>query len=238
MRGEWTQLFGFLKRPSLPEQSDLRLRNGSVAILRMLSLDFAAMSLLLLVALVVVTIGIDIPETALAGLHLSWSLVFFVVVMAPLLEEIAFRGWLSGKPGHVLALVVIGVGGVAAAMLGASNTGQEASSGVALALMAAVLLAGILLFVLRKKPPMAWFQAIFPVLFWLSTLAFALIHLLNFGEDNWVILLPLVLPQFILGMLLGYLRVNYGLWTAIALHMIHNGLIISVVMAAGSAGGS
>ena len=51
-------------------------------------------------------------------------------------------------------------------------------------------------------------------------------------------LLPLVLPQFILGAMLGYLRVHYGLWTAIALHMIHNGLIITIVLAASKAAGA
>ena len=85
---------------------------------------------------------------------------------------------------------------------------------------------------------MRWFRTLFPAMFWLSTIAFACIHLANFSEGNWMTLLPLVLPQFILGALLGYLRVNYGLWTVIALHMIHNGLIITIVLAASKAAGA
>jgi len=35
--------------------------------------------------------------------------------------------------------------------------------------------------------------------------------------------------------MLGYLRVRYGLWSSILLHMLHNGAFISLVLLAGSA---
>ena len=33
-----------------------------------------------------------------------------VVLGAPVLEEAAFRGWLSGRPGHLLAYAALGAG--------------------------------------------------------------------------------------------------------------------------------
>ena len=49
-------------------------------------------------------------------------------------------------------------------------------------------------------------------------------------------LLPLVLPQFVIGAILGYTRVTYGLWASILLHALHNGAFISLVLLASSAG--
>ena len=55
-------------------------------------------------------------------------------------------------------------------------------------------------------------------IFWLTVLMFG----------SLAILLPLVLPQFILGMLLGYVRVRIGLWSAILLHAAHNATALSI----------
>ncbi|MBL4718020.1 MAG: CPBP family intramembrane metalloprotease, partial [Erythrobacter sp.] len=72
--------------------------------------------------------------------------------------------------------------------------------------------------------------------FWLSTLAFASVHLFNFPAEDMAMALPLVLPQFATGTMLGYLRVHYGLWASVLLHLLHNGAFISLVLLAGSAG--
>lgn len=230
-REEWNGYLAFLRQPRLPANAALPWHSGFAAIVRMLTLDFGIMLTLAMFALLVVTLGAELPETALAGLEIDLRLALTVVVVAPLVEELAFRGWLSGKPGHVLAFVIMLVGGVVAAMLAAGATGEAASAQVALAILAAVVLAAIALFVLRRRPALPWFSGLFPVFFWLSVVAFASVHLLNYDEGHLLALLPLVLPQFILGTILGYMRVHYGLWTCILLHMAHNGLIIGAVAA-------
>jgi membrane protease YdiL (CAAX protease family) len=40
----------------------------------------------------------------------------------------------------------------------------------------------------------------------------------------------LVIPQLIAGMNLGYARISNGLWSDMLLHMLHNGLLISLVL--------
>ena len=44
-------------------------------------------------------------------------------------------------------------------------------------------------------------------------------------------LLPLVLPQLLLALILGYLRVNRGLLTGAGLHMLHNTLFVGLMLA-------
>ena len=59
---------------------------------------------------------------------------------------------------------------------------------------------------------------------------FALAHLANYTEGEAVLLLPLVVPQLLAGLIFGYARVTYGLWSGMLLHMMHNALFISLVV--------
>ena len=211
-----------------------------VATLRMLLLDFAIMLALLAIAGIVMAAGTELPETAIAGMEMTALLIFAAVIAAPLLEEIAFRGWLSGRPGHVLACVVIFVAVYAHSQAGgitSDGTAEEAPALVmaSVGVVVAIVVGLVLIFSLRKRDAMNWFQRLFPLFFWLSTLAFSLVHLYNFEADQMMMALPLVLPQFATGAILGYVRVSYGLWASILLHTLHNGTFIGLVLLAGQA---
>ena len=60
-------------------------------------------------------------------------------------------------------------------------------------------------------------------IFWVLTLGFGLVHLGNFdlGNWNWMMLL-LVVPQIILWIMLGFVRMQRWLGRSIYLHMFHN----------------
>ena len=225
MVGEWRRLFAFLKRPSL----DVSAQSDSPFIVlgRIYALDMLAMLVLVTLAGAAIAAGFYIPQTALAGQEFTPALILLVILGAPVLEEVGFRSWLSGKPGHIGALILVGVGVAGFAV----THGSTAMAGTAI-LAAALIGAVAALIVLRKRPSMRWFVALFPGFFWLSTFAFALVHLANFEEGALGILLPLVLPQLILGGLLGYVRVRIGLWAAILLHAVHNATAMGIAMLA------
>lgn len=230
-RGEWRAWLAFLKHPTLPDQV-APVGRSALGMVRMLGLDLMVMIVLITAIGVATAMGLELPNNALNNLEMNASTIALIVLFAPLMEEIAFRSWLSGKPGIVLALALLVGGGIVGAVLAESRTGDDAQMAVGLTMIGALLLALVAIVVLWKRPPMGWFRTIFPGLFWLSTLGFALIHLANYTEGAPEILLPLVIPQFVLGSILGYVRVHYRLWSAIALHMLHNGLIVGVVLAA------
>lgn len=222
MRAEWRRAGAFLMRPTLAEAGACAA--PSSMLLRIYTLDIVLMALLMLAAGAVAAAGIELPETALAGMEITIWIALGAIIAAPVLEEILFRGWLSGKPGHVFALVSLAAG---AGIFTAIGDDKPLVSLPFLVIGFAAAL--VLLIVLRRKPPMGWFTRAFPLFFWIATAAFALIHLGNFEEVSlW--LLPLVLPQFILGALAGYVRVQIGLWGAIVLHMMHNATLIAIVM--------
>lgn len=236
MRGEWSRFFTFLKKPVLPGRAARPQLSSVKAILRMLGLDLIVMSVLLGTAFAVMAAGVEIPKTAISTMKMTPELAFMAIVFAPIAEEIAFRSWLSGRSGHIAALLLVfGVGGALAAS-GMTNS-PETVNVKAIGAAAALLVGAVaVLWALRRRDAMGWFQKLFPLFYWFSAVLFAGIHLLNFSVENMVTILPLILPQFAIGLVLGYLRVNYGLWSSMLLHMLHNTAFITLVALAGTAG--
>ncbi|BDI59553.1 lysostaphin resistance A-like protein [Qipengyuania nanhaisediminis] len=218
---EWRRVLAFLRRPTLPTFTETA--GAWRVIARVYALDMAVMFALIATAAIVIASGIDLPRTALADIDFTLPIVLGVIIAAPVFEEIVFRGWLSGKPGPVLALIAIIAGAGAFAAIGPALPLVRG-----LVLVFALVVAVAALVALRRKPAMNWFERGFPVLFWLSALAFALVHLANFSEGSLAMLLPLVIPQFVLGTLLGYVRVHIGLWAAIVLHAMHNATALTI----------
>jgi hypothetical protein len=100
--------------------------------------------------------------------------------------------------------------------------------------IAGVVLAIVVLWRNRGRPPMPFFRRHFRWFYFLSTLAFASVHLTNFTEGNALILLPLTLPQLPLGLILGYARVQFGLWAGVLLHAAHNSLFVGLLLVGAS----
>ncbi|MXP42239.1 CPBP family intramembrane metalloprotease [Altererythrobacter soli] len=198
---------------------------------QLLALDLLLMAVLIGGMAALTALGLRLPGHLLQDLELSLPLIALIVVGAPLGEELVFRGWLSGRPGHVgasLAILAAAVLGWAALLLLPGARGAFAL--LALAVIGTIA-AAILLWRKRRRPPMALFARHARWFYLFSALAFASVHLANFTEGNAAILLPLTLPQFLLGLILGYARVTFGLWAGILLHALHNTLFISLVLA-------
>lgn len=194
--------------------------------MRLLAIDIAAMILLITMAMVIIAIGFELPESDLAGLDFGMGVVLALVLAAPLGEEIIFRGWLSGRPAHIGAVFAL-LAGLALALIAAS---AERGLLAAAALGGGLLLSLILGWNLRRREAPRWFARLFPVFFWLSTVSFAFVHVFNFGGEAMLLALPLVAPQFVTGAILGYARVTCGLWASILLHASHNGIAVGAVL--------
>ena len=226
----FSTLTAFLKRPRLPERATGFGLVGLKGVARLYLVDVLAMCALAVVALAVLAMGVEFPENQLDGIELTPGWIATIVIGAPIFEELLFRSWLSGRPGHVGGALALGAGVAGGGLL------AESSFAVGIgALAVGVILAAALIFTLRRRGPMRWFAFLFPAIFWLVTAAFAAVHMFNYTEGTWWVLLPLVVPQFIAGALFGYARVQYGLWAAVLLHALHNGSAVLLILAAGDA---
>jgi len=131
---------------------------------------------------------------------------FFAVIMAPLLEEVMFRLILRFRSNFlILWSIHIGV---------ALQLGQKRS--------------------LLKTARKIW-DKFYGWVFYLMTMAFGLMHIMNFEPSlNIYLLAPiLVAPQILIGINLGYLRVRFGLIWSILFHAFYNGVLMSIALLTG-----
>jgi membrane protease YdiL (CAAX protease family) len=224
--GEWRAFAAFLRRPVLPERVS-GIRPGAIAATaRLFALDLLLMALVLAAVGAASAAGFKFPANAIDKLPLGPQWLAIIILIAPISEEIVFRGWLSGRPGHVTAVVALLLGIAIPLASGMQGHPVLLLGGFSIGLVVALAL----LFWLRKHPPMAFFGRHFAWFYAAASLVFALVHLTNYSQGLSLNLLPLVVPQLLVGLILGYARVTYGLWSDVALHMAHNGLLIGLVV--------
>lgn len=75
-------------------------------------------------------------------------------------------------------------------------------------------------------------KSYFKAVFWVFTLLFGYIHLSNYAVTTSIVVfsLILVLPQILLGSILGFIRVRFGLSWAIALHAAYNLILLGPIL--------
>jgi membrane protease YdiL (CAAX protease family) len=223
---EWRAFGAFLRRPVLPERvTGIRL-HAIAATLKLFALDAALMAVLLALVGMATTFGVKFPANAIDNIKLGPLVLALIVVFAPVVEELIFRSWLSGRPGHVAAPIALVLGLAIPILSGVQGYPVLLLGGLAIG--AAVAL-GLLVW-LRKHPPFPFFSRHFVWFYAAASLLFALAHLTNYAGDAGAILLVLVVPQLLVGLILGYARVTYGLWSDMLLHMLHNGVLIGLLV--------
>jgi membrane protease YdiL (CAAX protease family) len=223
---EWRAFASVLKRPALPERMT-GIRIAALGrTLQLFCLDLLLMALLVGLVGLATAFGFHMPENEIDKLVLGPGWLAIIIVAAPLGEELIFRSWVSGRPGPVTAAIALAIG-IAVAVI----SGPQAHPILLLgSLGIAVIVAIGLLIWLRKRPAFAFFSRHFAWFYIASAVLFALAHLGNYGQAEMLILLPLVIPQLIAGLVFGYARVTFGLWSDMLLHMMHTGLLISLVL--------
>jgi uncharacterized protein len=140
----------------------------------------------------------------------SWLVLFFLAVFfAPILEELVFRFHLNLKPyaitfGLVFSLFFISSYWILMAMY--------------IIYMIALLLSVYYRYVLS-----------YAGVVYVSSIFFALVHISNYESfdvsRDFVFIPVLIGPQLMLGFILSYIRIHYGLVRAILFHGVYNGLL-------------
>ncbi len=222
------QLGAFLIRPQLTQPSGLRAKGALAAWGVLTALHIAVLLVVLMPFLHLWQQTFDLPSPdAFDALPDGW-LIPVSVLAAPVIEEMLFRGWLTGR-WRALWLLACTLGLVAAIAFGMTGLAPEQLGLLLLALLVAGLVGWI---VLRKRGAPGWFGAAFPAIFYLSALVFGLVHITNYPQVS-LLALPLVLPQTWSGLLLGYMRMRIGLVASMLTHGTANAVALSLALMAG-----
>lgn len=167
------------------------------------------------------------PPNAFEGLG-PLALWGGAVLLGPVLEELFFRGWMSGTRRALWLMAVILAGLVLFAALGRGK--PLVGGGI---LLATVVVAAIVWWRLRRRTdvPAAFVRA-FPALFYCTTAIFAAMHLFNYPTIT-LVAVPMVLPQLWSGVMFGYMRVRIGLAGSILNHIASNAIMLTAALLAG-----
>lgn len=228
------EIVQFLRKPFIP------VRNGNIRLDRRLNALFKIYLIYLLFTICIYLILSFIDKTFIVHFY-KYSILqqqqsinqklnelyghytfLIVVIIGPFLEEIIFRLPLNLKRFSIALSVCF----VTYRFCGGSFTHFNTNNPYGYLL---IILSAILFIVTIKWIPNKWIDFIkeryFAHFFYLSALIFAFVHITNFAPYNYNVLLlyPLfTLPQLIMGITIGYTRLNYGFVAGWFLHGLIN----------------
>ena len=146
--------------------------------------------------------------------------IFYGILLSPIIEELLFRLILVFNKKNLFILLLTALIMLVFFVI----------KGVILKIIPFFLLIVCLIIVIKyEEKCKSYFQTYFKMLFYLFAGIFAFLHFFNFlgiSSSNLLYLPLFVLPQFILGLILGYIRITYGLQYSIVFHAMVNCFII------------
>ncbi|MFC0206176.1 type II CAAX prenyl endopeptidase Rce1 family protein [Novosphingobium soli] len=206
----------------------LRRPGGWSALAVITALHVGAMLLVILplIAFWQTLFALPLPD-AFGKLPAGWLLPV-TLVAAPVLEEVIFRGWQSGRPRALWLLACF------AAFLVLAWQAKAVAPVALLGLLLGLAIAALAgwLWLRKRRAPSPVFARTYPALFWAAALLFAAVHLLNYPSTS-LLSLPMVLPQLWAGLLLGFTRQRLGLPAAMLQHAVANCVSMALAMAGG-----
>jgi len=224
--------FQFLRMPNLTKAPrNLGIRRTLSQVLRLYSPHLLATLLIGLVIGQVVTKGDNILFEDIFSKQSVWSVLFLVAVLAPIAEEIIFR--LPLRPAVLSISIPASIAIIY--LLGFFNAGSAIISVVLFSLL------GLNIYFAARRLKSSLINQLYVrfsrLIFYLLAILFGAIHISNYDSRVWILMPLLVLPQCVLGLLLGFVRIQYGLGWAMLIHAFHNGCLMApllIVLALGS----
>ncbi|MDE1467312.1 CPBP family glutamic-type intramembrane protease [Aurantiacibacter sp. D1-12] len=218
----------FVRRPDLPDKTAGWSKVTALLLLGVIAIDILLDNLIQSVLRALDGRVINLPEMFESDVTTAQLLLSFLV-LAPLVEEAMFRGWMSGRKAS-LRFAAWGLAALLLALSGELVVTQEYLTPITIA---AFGLAGIgfgqwVLTYRRDAEVPGWFQRHFHWLVWASAIAFGLFHLGNYMGAFSLGHVLIVSPAILGGLLLAYTRTRFGLRAAIAHHAIYNAVYLGV----------
>ncbi|AGF46659.1 hypothetical protein CDSE_0319 [Candidatus Kinetoplastibacterium desouzaii TCC079E] len=223
----------FIKKPSYPLKLQTKLYSNHIEIDCCLQNDFRLLlswlSVLWLLNIFILGPCSYVVASYIEAYHrmqIHSISILTVVIWAPLVEEILFRYSLLCSFSEIIIIIPFFI--------------LLIFSGPSFFNVFILFLLIIVIIYLNEKNSFSYKSDFlnkyiyFPFLFYFSSFLFAFIHLLNFcfeNTSNFLMVPFLVLPQFVTGLVLGWIRVSRGIVFSIILHSLFNaGLALLICM--------
>jgi membrane protease YdiL (CAAX protease family) len=151
----------------------------------------------------------------------TWEMYLIVVAIAPIIEEIIFRGALYYKRSTIAIVFSI----LMALFVKYAAINELIHLHIGFVYVASVALIPLIYYATASYDEflMNFWAKNFKFVFHFVAISFGLIHLTNYSEiNNYLFALPLVSAQLISGYVLGFVRMKLGFGYGVALHAAWN----------------
>ena len=186
---------------------------------------FSVLFTAILLAIISSIVGEDIgkQKESLTIFKSSIENFFLIVFIAPFIEELTYRFFLRRNMISILISLFFIIYFAISILNDTSFYNFELSILLPKITMAAI---PVLILYFFFKSFLIWLNKInYKYIFWVSCISFALAHLMNFSPLSFYekMFFPiLVIPQFVYGVIFGFMRVKYGFLWGLLLHMLIN----------------
>lgn len=218
-----SEFLAFARKPRLYEVSYRRWSQHTVAGLWLFLISLAVTAAFALVTLPLMLLTEAGPSITLRHTFSQpiLAVAIAVVVIGPLVEEVIFRGWLTGTwrslAGSAFFLAIFYGGAAVMTDLDIGAPGVK-QLGIAILGLAAIWL----LRPIDSGPRVKGYERAFPFLFWGQGIVFGLLHYQNVATNSPALAVLMTLPLIVCAWLWGYARVVLGLGGAVLLHAAYN----------------
>lgn len=231
----------YLRKPHPIARREAFTPDAVLSILKLLGFAFLMLPLLgIFMGVIFAVTGVTLPEPSeeFTDMASSPNFIFLAAIMAPIVEEFLYRAWLGRGWGVFLVAPLLLVGLALGVLVGTEGLSSAMRSGLAI-----MIIGSFALYLSRylkvRRDVVSLDKALIkvcPFAFWGSSLGFGLMHLANYEGGEMGLLLPLIiLPQFVVGVILGYVRMRFGLLSAIVFHGAYNTALLTVFTMLGEA---
>ena len=224
----------YWKRPKFKTAREPQSASTLIDIFKLLVFSLGGVfAIMIAVGLVFQIMGLERPDVSddFAKASEKRYFIVFAVILAPLVEEMIFRSWLGMKWGVLLILPILlwCVGVIVFLQEKALPYTLDVACLIGLTILVGTYCVQYCRTATIEGYHEAVLERIFPFIFWATLFGFGLIHLSNFeSNDLGVLSVLIVLPQIFIGGVLGYLRMRFGLITAILFHAAYNGVLVGL----------
>jgi membrane protease YdiL (CAAX protease family) len=215
----FSDFISFLKQPRYAYKSDQPL-DFSTATLMYVFLFF---TIIFISSPLLYFVGVENMQHSVDELMKNypiWVFALLTVVGAPVMEELIFR-WHLRRP-------VVLIWSIAIAICGGLGFAYQSEKMMFWPFIIMIVFIIALAALLSSSGQVQRFlsdlyRKYFSFIFYMTVLIFAFAHLSNFSKvDNWYITPILVLPQALIALFLGYIRVRNNIFWSIYFHAFHN----------------
>jgi len=227
-------MIAYWKRPQFTTERMSITSESLIDLIKLLAFSLGGVfALMIFTGFVFQILGAERPNVSEDFAKASQQSYFIIlaVILAPIVEEVLFRSWLGVKWGVLLILPILLWSLGVIIFLQDKDMVFEVD---VLCLVGLTVLTGLYIIQYcrtanRQNYHEQVLERLFPFIFWATLFAFGLIHLSNFDINmSGPLMILIVLPQIFIGAVLGFLRMRFGLISAIGFHAAYNGVLIGL----------